>query len=61
MAELDPRWEWTSIQRLCDPEPRYIKAYFRHIDAVPVDSGDETVAYLCLTCDSQLPPEWLGP
>lgn len=30
----------------------------RHREAVPVESGGETVAHLCLTCDEQLPAEW---
>lgn len=61
VTDLDPRWEWVEHQRFGDPEPRYIKVRCRHLDAVPVDSGGETVSYLCLTCDAQLPAEWLGP
>ena len=26
-----------------------------HLETVPVESGGETVAHLCLTCDAQLP------
>lgn len=30
-----------------------------HSNAVPVESGGETVAALCPDCDRQLPAEWL--
>lgn len=30
----------------------------RHRDVVPVESGGDVVAYLCRTCDAQLPEEW---
>ena len=53
---LDPRWEWSEHRRLCDVEPTYIKVRCRHLDVVPVDSGGEVVAGLCLTCDQQLSP-----
>lgn len=52
---LDPRWEWVEVQRLCDAHPTYIKGPCNHLDVVPVESGDERVAGLCLTCDAQLP------
>ena len=29
-----------------------------HADAEPVESGGETVAWLCPGCDTQLPAEW---
>lgn len=57
--ELDPRWEWVEAPRqLCDPTPRYVKGRCRHVEVVPVEAGGETVACLCLTCDTQLPAEW---
>lgn len=55
--DLDPRWEWCEITTINDPAPRYIKGACRHLasEIVPVDSGGETVANLCTTCDTQLP------
>lgn len=55
----DPRWEWIEKpRRMSDRHVTYAKGRCHHIDAVPVASAGETVAYLCLTCDQQLPAEW---
>ena len=53
---LDPRWEWSEVRRLCDKEPTYIKGRCLHLDVVPVETGGECVAGLCMTCDEQLSP-----
>lgn len=53
----DPRWEWHEVRTL-GGSCRWIRGRCNHIDAVPVETGGETVAYLCLTCDQQLPAEW---
>jgi hypothetical protein len=58
MSDLDPRWEWTEIRRLGDPDPQYVKGACNHLEVVKVDTGGETVAHLCETCDAQLPAEW---
>ena len=59
MSELDPRWEWGEFRRLGDAQPTYVKGPCRHTEVVPVVSSGETVAHLCLTCDQQLPAEWV--
>jgi len=59
MSELDPRWEWCEVRRLCDEQPTYIKGRCNHLEVEPVVSAGETVAHLCLTCDEQLPAEWV--
>lgn len=53
---LDPRWEWSEMRTLCSAEPTYIRVRCRHLGVVPVESGGEVVAGLCLTCDAQLSP-----
>lgn len=57
-VELDPRWEWIEIRQFNEPAPSYVRGPCRHLEVVPVESGDETVAHLCETCDTQLPAEW---
>lgn len=58
MTELDPRWDWVEVQFFGDPGPTWIKGACRHHEIVPVDTvTGEIVARLCLTCDTQLPPE----
>lgn len=59
--QLDPRWEWAEVRRMCDPEPEYVKICCRHLEVVPVESSVDgaVVAHLCLTCDAQLPAEWV--
>lgn len=60
--ELDPRWEWTLVQRLGMPD-EWIRVRCLHTEVAPVESvtGD-VVAQLCLTCDIQLPaPTWPAP
>jgi hypothetical protein len=58
-AELDPRWEWTvAPRRMCDVQPTYIRGRCLHTEVVPVEAGGEVVAYLCLTCDTQLFEGW---
>jgi hypothetical protein len=54
--ELDPRWEWHEIHDFGSASPTYIKGRCRHTQVVPVLglTGDR-VAWLCLTCDGQLP------
>lgn len=57
---LDPRWEWIETYSLGSASPTFIKGHCRHVEVVPVDSTQgETVAHLCLTCDGQLPAEWV--
>jgi hypothetical protein len=58
MSDLDPRWRWADVTRLQDRHPRFVKVCCNHLEVVPVESGDEVVAHLCLTCDAQLPAEW---
>jgi hypothetical protein len=54
-VELDPRWEWTLVQALGMPD-RWIKIRCLHTEIEPVTSlAGETVAQLCLTCDTQFP------
>lgn len=57
--EQDPRWEWVEVTRLGDPQRRYVKGYCNHLEVVPVESGGDLVAILCLTCDTQLPADLL--
>lgn len=57
-APLDPRWEWAEVRRMCDVEPTYIRGRCNHLEVIPVETGGEIVAHLCLTCDRQLPAEW---
>ena len=57
-TDLDPRWEWVELRRFGDPQPTYVKGACNHLEVVPVESGGEVVAHLCLTCDAQLPEEW---
>lgn len=57
-TDLDPRWEWIEIVRFGEPEPTFVRGACRHLEAVPVESGGDTVAHLCTTCDTQLPAEW---
>ncbi len=59
MSELDPRWEWSEFRRMGDEHMTYVKGPCRHTEVEPVISGGETVAHLCLTCDQQLPAEWV--
>lgn len=59
MSDLDPRWEWMEFRRMGDAHPTYRKVRCNHLEVVPVESGGETVAHLCLTCDQQLPAEWV--
>lgn len=58
MSDLDPRWEWTEIHVWGKADPIYHQGRCNHLEVVPVDSGGQTVAHLCLTCDAQLPAEW---
>lgn len=59
--ELDPRWDWHEVTQLGDRAPRYLRGRCRHLEAVPVEAvTGETVAQLCLTCDTQLPPARIG-
>lgn len=53
----DPRYEWTEIRTLAG-HSRWVRGPCRHLLAVPVESGGETVAHLCPDCDAQLPAEW---
>lgn len=55
MSDLDPRYEWVEVRALGELEPQYIRGRCLHVDATPVESGGEIVAYLCLVCDAQLP------
>jgi hypothetical protein len=54
--ELDPRWQWIEgPRRLSESEAPLIRGKCNHLEVIEVESGGETVAHLCLTCDSQLP------
>lgn len=57
-GDLDPRWNWVEVGTFASPEPEYWKGPCNHLEVVPVESGGETVAHLCLTCDARLPAEW---
>lgn len=64
MTVLDDRWEWIEERTFGSPEPQYVRGRCRHREVVPVESLGvlgpvEVVAHLCLTCDAQLPAEWL--
>lgn len=52
-ADLDPRWDWVEISTFGQPGPEYIRGECRHTEIVPVESGGELVAKLCVTCDTQ--------
>jgi len=53
--ERDPRWEWCLVQGAGVPD-MWIKARCKHTEVIPVESvTGETVAQLCLTCDTQFP------
>lgn len=58
MTELDPRWEWIETRQFGEENPSYVRGACCHLEVVPVESGGETVAHLCTTCDTQLPAEW---
>ena len=54
--DLDPRWEWIEgPRRLSEAEAPLIRGRCNHLEVEPVTAGGETVAHLCLTCDTQLP------
>ena len=57
LPELDPRWEWFDVTIVGDHERRYVKGRCHHMETIPVESmvTGETLARLCLTCDSQIP------
>jgi hypothetical protein len=58
-VSLDPRWEWIEEWSLGNPQPEFVKGRCNHLEVVPVETaGGDVVAYLCLTCDEQLPEEW---
>jgi hypothetical protein len=52
-ADLDPRWEWIEIIEFGKAGPDYVRGQCRHTELVPVESGGEVLAKLCLTCDKQ--------
>ena len=53
--DLDPRWDWHEVTAIGDRERQYVKGLCRHTETVPVTSvTGETVAHLCVTCDSQI-------
>lgn len=56
MTDLDPRWEWIEApRRMGESEVTFVRGRCNHLKLVSVESGGETVAHLCLTCDGQLP------
>lgn len=55
MSELDPRWEWTEVRIWDGRHVHHIRGRCNHLETVPVETGGEVVARLCLTCDQQLP------
>lgn len=55
----DTRYEWHEIRTL-GGRSYWSRGRCRHVHVVPVESGGETVAHLCLVCDEQLPEEWEG-
>lgn len=63
MIELDPHWTWVNVQTIGERFPVYIKAECRHLETEPVTLllTGETVAELCITCDSSFPcPNWIS-
>lgn len=54
---MDERWEWFEVSTL-GGESRWVGGRCLHTDLVPVESGGSTVAWLCPTCDAQLPSGW---
>ncbi len=54
---VDTRYEWRELRSL-DGRVRWVRGRCLHVHVVPVESGGETVAHLCLVCDEQLPEEW---
>lgn len=56
---LDPRWDWVELWTFSDAQPTFVKGRCNHLEVVPVHSFGAVVAHLCLTCDEQLPAEWL--
>jgi hypothetical protein len=56
-TDLDPRWDWIECPDFVGTT-QYVRGLCRHLEVVPVESGGETVAHLCITCDTQLPEEW---
>lgn len=55
MSDLDPRYEWDTVEDARGLQVRHVRGRCLHADVVPVESGGEVVARLCLTCDAQLP------
>lgn len=57
--DLDPRWAWIDVSTHGEPD-LWAKGGCKHLadGVVTVHSGGEIVAYLCTTCDTQLPAEW---
>jgi hypothetical protein len=60
-APEDPRWEWIETSTLDQPD-QWTRGRCNHLNAVPVQQdaalGGETVAHLCIDCDTQLPADW---
>ncbi|HXJ25628.1 MAG TPA: hypothetical protein VNH17_08005 [Streptosporangiaceae bacterium] len=51
----DPRWDWHEVTAAGDRERRYVRGMCRHLETAPVESaGGGVVAYLCVTCCSEL-------
>ena len=62
-AGPDPRYEWIEVASLGSPEIRLIRGMRKpceHPSVVDVESvvTGETLARLCLACDTQLSAEW---
>ena len=55
MTDLDPRWEWTTVRTWDGSFVNHVRGRCKHLETVPVVTGGEVVARLCLTCDQQLP------
>lgn len=58
---LDPRWDWIEITTIGTSVPVRIRGQCNHIELVPVKNivTGELVAWLCGTCDEQLPGEMM--
>lgn len=59
-AQLDPNWEWIEVVTFDSNRTMWLRGrcYHRRTAQVTSTVTGELLAYLCLSCDSQLPPEW---
>lgn len=52
----DQNYDWFAIETF-DGHVEWVRGACRHLDVVPVESGGEVVAGLCLVCGAQLPAD----